>query len=204
MDDLDEGEMTALRAVKNLNRVGTVMDDMRPVDSSSVLLEYSYRPMDNIMKFWAGPSYWKINRPRVSVMGTSTVATVAASAAHRPRKMVRKKFAPIEFVDDDECDVSAFISVNSKEAQKLRKVNIYKRWEPKKLKLPTNLHLDRNRYDTFFYAPSLHHEWSKQPVHTLDVQTSYNYSNAEDREYCSNIHVSQQDLVRKREIIDDC
>lgn len=192
MDELDEREVIALRQVKNLHRTRTVMEDMRPVDASSALLEYSYRPMDNIMKFWAGPSYWKINRPRVShsISTTTNVAKTANVASNRGRKVGRKICEPIEFLPDDEFDDSMFISVNSAAAQKLRRVNISKRWDPKSQKLPTNLHLDRNRYDTYFYAPSLRHEWSKEPVHTLDVQTSYNYSNAEDREYCSNIHVS--------------
>lgn len=195
LDELDEREITALRQVKNLHRPGTVMEDMRPVDSSSALLEYSYRPMDNIMKFWAGPSYWKINRPRVSVMATSTVAVTANVASNRNRKVARKRFEPIQFPSDGEIDLSMFISTNSAAAQRLRRVNISKRWDPKSLKLPTNLHLDRNRYDTYYYAPNLRHEWSKEPAHTLDVQTSYNYANAEDREYCSNIHVSWGDWV---------
>lgn len=199
LDELDEVEVIALRQVKNLHRTGTVMEDMRPVDSTSALLEYSYRPMDNIMKFWAGPSYWKINRPRVSVMATSRAAvTETVAASNRGRKVARKRYEPIEFKDKEDCDFSMFISVNSAAAQKLRRVNVSKRWDPKATKLPTNLHMDRNRYDTYYYAPNLRHEWSKQPVHTLDVQTSYNYSNADDREYCSNIHVKYFKQKKKK------
>lgn len=191
LDDMDEREVVALRAVKNLHRSGTVMEDMRPVDSSSALLEYSYRRIDNITKFWAGPSYWKVHRARrVTALGTSTVEhTVANVASNRGRKVARKRFEPVQFQDEDTCDLSMFISTNSEASQRLRRVNVSKRWDPKSQKMPTNLHLDRNRYDAYYFAPSLRHEWSKEPVHTPDVQTSYNYSNAGDREYCSNIVV---------------
>lgn len=197
LDQMDVEDMQAICAVRCLRRNATQMDDMRPVDSTSNTLEYSYRPLDNISRFWAGPSYWKIHKPRPSAVTNNRMsgadhqaAPIVGRAAAYQRRLAeqRDKIEAFEFVPDDEFDDSMFLSVRSAEAQKLRKINIYKRWDPKKLRLPTNLHLDRQRFDKYFYAPGLTVEWNKEPAHSVVSQTSaYNYDNADDREYCRNM-----------------
>lgn len=199
LDQMDAEDMQAICAVRSLRRNATQMDDMRPVDSTSNTLEYSYRPLENISRFWAGPSYWKIHKARASTIaggtndrtGTDNQSARIVGRAHavqRRQAEQRDKLEPFEFVPDEEFDDSMFMSVRSADALKLRKINIYKRWDPKKLRLPTNLHLDRQRFDKYFYAPGLQVEWNKEPAHSVVSQTSaYNYDNADDREYCRNM-----------------
>lgn len=190
LDQMDAEDMQAISAVRSLRRNADTLNDMRPVDAHSSQLEYSYRPLENISRFWAGPSYWKIQRPRPSIAaalknrGSSVVGAVGQQNKAQPQ---RRKFEPIEFQEN--FDSSMFISVSSAEAAKLRKMNLFKRWDPKKLRLPTDLHLDRQRFDKYFYAPGLPVEWHKEPAHSVVSQTAaYDYNNAEDREYCSNLH----------------
>lgn len=192
LDQMDADDMRAISAVRSLRRNADQVDDMRPVDAQSSQLEYSYRPLENISRFWAGPSYWKIQRPRRSAL-TNHAANRGSSVVGGPvgqqqrAQPQRRKFEPVEFKEN--FDASLFISVRSAQASKLRKMNLFKRWDPKKLRLPTDLHLDRQRYDKYFYAPGLPVEWHKEPAHSVVSQTAaYDYNNAEDREYCSNLH----------------
>lgn len=148
---------------------------MRPVNGTK--LEYSYRPLDNINQFWAGPSYWKIRpKSRKLTMGgrpsfaDSDAASSQASsiATHTIKRKVtnRSKAEKIRFVSminnvpDDSRDISededdAYMSIESKVAQKFKKTNVYKRWDSKRLKLPTDLQIDRGLFGYYEYCPSV-------------------------------------------------
>lgn len=146
---------------------------MRPFDGTK--LEYSYRPLDNINQFWAGPSYWKmrsksrkITLGRPSLSDTESLSSQATSVDTHPIKRKatnRNKVEKVKFISvtsnipdessdytDDDDDV--FLSIGSKAAQKLKKNNVYKRWDSKRLKLPTDLHVDRNLFNYYEYCPS--------------------------------------------------
>lgn len=146
---------------------------MRPFDGTK--LEYSYRPLDNINQFWAGPSYWKIRaKSRKLTMGRPSLADTESSQAtaidtHTIKRKAnsRNKAEKIKFVSihsntpdkssdnaDEDDDDDAFLSIGSKAAQKLKKNNVYKRWDSKRLKLPTDLHVDRNLFNYYEYCPS--------------------------------------------------
>lgn len=152
-----------------------MIQDMRPVDG--IKLEYSYRPLDNINQFWAGPSYWKIRaKSRKLTMGSrpsfaeSEAASSQASsiATHTIKRKVtnRNKAEKVKFVSminngpDDSRDMSededdAYMSIESKAAQKFKKTNVYKRWDSKRLKLPTDLQIDRELFNFYEYCPSV-------------------------------------------------
>lgn len=189
-NELTSDDRNAIVACKGLRRVPTVIEDLRPDDASK--LEYSYRPLDNINQFWAGPSYWKFRKSRKMTIGKdSSVASVPTrNAEHQAakRKNNRNKFEPIPLNKfDEEDEDSLFIQILSKAAQRMKKTNSHKRWDLKKLKLPTDLHIDRNLFEFYEFCPGV-------PLQHIDanstpqIQTSgYNYDNADDREYCSNV-----------------
>lgn len=188
--DLTNDDRSAINACKALRRVPTVIEDLRPDDASK--LEYSYRPLDNINQFWAGPSYWKFRKSRKVTMSkeltVESMPTRSAEAMAAKRKISRNKIEPISLqqfdVDEDE---SLFISVQSKAAQRMKKGNSHKRWDPKKLKLPTDLHIDQNLFNSYEFCPGILPQYVDLSS-TPQIQTSgYNYDNADDREYCSNV-----------------
>lgn len=189
-NELTSDDRNAINACKGLRRVPTVIEDLRPADASK--LEYSYRPLDNINQFWAGPSYWKFRKSRKMTMGKdSTVASVPthnAVAQAAKRKSNRNKIEPIplqKFYEDE--DDTLFILISSKAAQRMKKSNLHKRWDPKKLKLPTDLHIDRNLFEFYEFCPGIPLQHTN-PNSTPQIQASgYNYDNADDREYCSNV-----------------
>lgn len=177
MQIIDDRE--AIKACKGLRREASILQDMRPVDGSR--LEYSYRPLDNINKFWAGPSYWKI-RPKSrkltdgqpsfadSDSASSRSSSIGSSTTRRRKVSSRNRIESIKFVkttfargqcenDENRCpDVDieddTYISVDSKVAQKFKRHNVYKRWDSKRLKLPTDLHVDRGLFNCYTYCPS--------------------------------------------------
>lgn len=159
-DDEELAQMSATDRIaimkcRGLHKTINVLEDLRPVDASSASLEYSYRPLDNIGHFWAGPSYWKFRqarRPlRLTQLNSATISHVAAADAKRKKKPA-KYMGPI--TDDYVYDPSIFISVNSKEAKKIRCIDI-KKWDENKLKLPVDYHVDRTRFDRYVFAPGI-------------------------------------------------
>lgn len=168
----------AINACKGLRRETTILQDMRPVDGSR--LEYSYRPLDNINQFWAGPSYWKFrtksrklttgNRISFDASVSSQNSSSSSLASKRRKVPSRKGNEAVKFInttytssesenDENRCpdgdlDDGTFLSIDSKVAQKFRKNNVYKRWDSKRLKLPTDLHVDRGLFNFFTYCPS--------------------------------------------------
>lgn len=193
IEDLTPEDRTAINACKGLRRQKTIIEDLRPDDTSK--LEYSYRPLDNINQFWAGPSYWKFRKSRkLTINKDSTESTDASSKAvaaaqAQKRRSQKKKLETIPIIQlyDANEDNGIFISINSKMAEKLKKGNWQKRWDPKKLKLPTDLQIDRTLFNHYEYCPSLTVKSSEPKVVPQINAGGYNYDNVDDREYCSNV-----------------
>lgn len=146
-ESLTEDDQHAIKACRGLRRVTNVITDMTP-DDASTNLEYSYRSLtDKFTRFWAGPSYWKFKVNR----GENVVRTTVGDK--NKKKTFKNKIEPIPF--DDDANDSMFISVDGRPAAKLRKANIYNRWDGRKTKLPRDFKLDRNRFLRYSLAPGL-------------------------------------------------
>ena len=59
-DDLNDDDQQAINRCRGLKRQPVVIEDMQP--NESIQLEYSYRPLDHIGQFWAGPAHWKFRK----------------------------------------------------------------------------------------------------------------------------------------------
>ncbi|KAJ6646730.1 Condensin complex subunit 2, partial [Pseudolycoriella hygida] len=147
-DDLDsftEDDQNALKLCRGLRRTKNFITDMTP-DDASLNLEYSYRALDQKFNcFWAGPSYWKFKIKRTGPIRSTT--------GEPKKKTFKNKIEPVYFEEDS--NELSFISIDSRPAAKLRKANIYNRWDGRKTKLPKDFQLDRNRYLSYLLAPSL-------------------------------------------------
>ncbi|XP_053670361.1 condensin complex subunit 2 [Anopheles nili] len=159
-DDFAEDDVMALEQCKGLRRKTVMIEDMRPVDTTSSPLEYSYRPLDNISQFWAGPAHWKFKRsmrPRMAISITDATSSNTASAIERPRR--RRKRFELETLDDIlSVSESMFLEYNPSRPIKgitHLKSLICKKWETKKLKLPTDYNIDPKRFEVFKYAKGI-------------------------------------------------
>lgn len=147
----------AIQQCRGLHRSMNAIEDLRPIDAAtSLTLEYSYRPLNNISKFWAGPSYWKFRQPLRRRLKTSAVAATAGV-----KTSAAKQYEPLDLTAP--FDSSIFISVHSDQAKKIRQCDVSK-WDEKKLKLPTDYHVDRTRFDRYVFAPGIPYKcWLKRP-----------------------------------------
>uniref|UniRef100_U5EZU8 Condensin complex subunit 2 n=1 Tax=Corethrella appendiculata TaxID=1370023 RepID=U5EZU8_9DIPT len=196
-DHLNEEDLQALQACRGLKRQTMVLEDMRPVDHS--ILEYSYRPLDIIDQFWAGPSHWKFKRskPRSTLRSSVATGTTGASGAGEQvkgaRQVRRKKRFETDTIDDAlSLNESRFRIVNESRPLKsitYQKQTILKKWDNKKLKLPTDLNLERNRYDVFHLAPGLRTKESTSDAEPNVPASDYDYNNPTDQAYCPRIPV---------------
>lgn len=170
-------DQSAIGACKTLRRAPVVLQDMRPIDSSSSNLEYSYRPLNEFNQFWAGPSHWKI---RKHLGKRRTQLNQQPNAANRPKNS-KSKIEPIHFADTTVTEAtSCTISLNSKTAEKQKRLNIYRKWDSKRMKLPTNLMFDRNRFNYFTNAASLPVNEFETLITPNTEETGYNYDNVDD------------------------
>lgn len=191
-DELTAEDRDALKQCKGLRRTTTMIEDLRPDDASK--LEYSYRTYDNITQFWAGPSYWKFRKSRKLTMGSNTTAgtevirNVGATVRRKPNRMKvvptfeEAENEPNEMADEAIClglnkDENAFISEKSKGGQKFKKTNLYKRWDSKKLKLPTDMRLDPHLFETYLYMPSACTNLPNMTSATPQTQNDYDQGN---------------------------
>lgn len=199
-DDLTQEDRAAISLCKGLRRKPTIIEDLRPSDTTK--LEYSYRPLDNINQFWAGPSYWKFRKSRKLTMNRESIASsdggsIAPIAHANRRKANSKKIEPIKFTTLIENGTDAdsdddFILSDSKQAVKFKKNSVYKRWDSKKLKLPTDLQIDRNLFNFYAFLPSL--TIGKKPIETpviseIDGDDAYDFDHADDDDgvaFCDN------------------
>lgn len=191
--ELTQEDHEAINACKGLRRKQTLIEDLRPADATK--LEYSYRPLDNINQFWAGPSYWKFRKSRKLTMHRSSLASTASGqstikmvAQGAKRRNNRPKAEPTKFttliesslaIDQDSDD--DFISIDSRAAQKFKKSTLYRRWDSKRLKLPTDLHVDRNLFNYYTFCPSISsvkERPNETPVN--EVEDDYEFDHAVD------------------------
>uniref|UniRef100_A0A8D8BHT2 Condensin complex subunit 2 n=4 Tax=Culex pipiens TaxID=7175 RepID=A0A8D8BHT2_CULPI len=197
-DEFNEEDHLALQNCRGLKRKTVVIEDMRPIDSSSINLEYSYRALDNISQFWAGPSHWKFKRSKgPSSLRFSTVSGGAAGPdgkATKGKPTTRKKKRFDEHVIDDIISVEEdlFVAYNPLRPTikniTHQKSMICKKWDSKKLKLPTDYHLERNRFDVNAYARGLKvRDFDAAPEPDLPVDDEYDYGNPVDQNYCSRV-----------------
>lgn len=151
---LSAEDRDALQLCKGLRRQTNIIEDLRPADTSK--LEYSYRPMDHISQFWAGPSYWKFRKSRKLTINSNatadSIANANAASVKRRQARINTKVSFTEHIEEEDDD-SVFVPENGKIGQRLKNSNLYRRFDAKKLKLPTDLHIDRSLFDTYVYAP---------------------------------------------------
>ncbi|XP_039951582.1 condensin complex subunit 2 [Bactrocera tryoni] len=148
-EELTTEERTAINNCRGLRKAPVLLEDLRPVDATSKL-EYSYRPLDKISQFWAGPSHWKFKRarPRPSTAPTLQGVNNQRAPARRGHALSKKRSKQLKF--EQEFD-DIFIKI---EKYKARKANYHKKWDQRKLKLPTDLQLNSEMFNKFKCAPS--------------------------------------------------
>ncbi|GAB0087667.1 Condensin complex subunit 2 [Sergentomyia squamirostris] len=180
--DLDEDNRAAILACKGLRRKPDIIQDLRPTESNHSHLEYSYRPMDKINQYWAGPSHWKFKKAsKLSFLPRESAGT-AARRSRRPKTSALARADTLAATTDD--IYFPFADV------KLRQKSSRKKWDQKeKLKLPTDFQFDRNMFTTYKNAPGLVVQEAPSDVAqgALPIADDYNYDNLADRSYCSNV-----------------
>ncbi|XP_034472045.1 condensin complex subunit 2 [Drosophila innubila] len=165
LEELTAEERTTLQNCRLLRKQPERIDDLRPVDGSS-RLEYSYRPMDQISQFWAGPSHWKFRRTRARSTlgqlnvqdnnaacgrGSSTNNNAAAARARRAaQQAARRRSQQLNFGLYIE-SMFQTLEFNTK----LRKANCQKKWDARKLVLPTRFEFEPNYFYRYEHAPSI-------------------------------------------------
>ncbi|XP_055903543.1 condensin complex subunit 2 [Eupeodes corollae] len=168
-EELTNEERGAINQCRGLRKAAVLIEDLRPVDASSKL-EYSYRPLDKISQFWAGPSHWKFKKPRArsSVIdphrfSQQPVGNKQNNARSRAKQRQSKHVNFGEFHDD------LFVKLDEK--FKSRKTNVQKKWDARKLKLPTDLQIDPNMFYKFRFAPGIPVEEDAIESQTPTLQT---------------------------------
>lgn len=203
-EDLNDEAMAAVNKCKGLKRQPVVIEDMQP--ETAVHLEYSYRPLDNIDQFWAGPSHWKFRQSRrhCSSVGTRASQATAVNSntsvppvrkVARKKKIIAKSEVLLEDLMDFDEDNDVIISITRKaNRQQVSTQTITKRWDSKKLRLPIDFKLVNDIFDRFIHASTI--QISSNPDATFtgnDDGMPYDYDNENDRNYCSRIAESQSD-----------
>lgn len=174
-DNLPDDDRHAISSCRGLRRVMNVITDMTP-DDASTNLEYSYRSLtEKFTRFWAGPSYWKFKVNRGDNVLRNKVG------GDKKKKTFKHKIEPIDF--EDEANDSMFISIDGRPAAKLRKANIYNRWDARKTKLPRDFQLERNRFLRYSFAPGL----------TFDIPSSSSPQTIESDIVDDNDHDNESD-----------
>ncbi|XP_053686298.1 condensin complex subunit 2 [Sabethes cyaneus] len=165
-DEYNEDDQIALQNCNGLKRKTVIIEDMRPIDSSSINLEYSYRALDAISQFWAGPSHWKFKRSkslRGPSIGANTLSLALASGKGKQKQTDKqsrkKKRFELDTLDDiisvgEELFPAYSHNKPVKNITHLKSL-ICKKWDSKKLKLPTDFHLERHRFDMNAFAKGI-------------------------------------------------
>ncbi|XP_058836240.1 condensin complex subunit 2 [Topomyia yanbarensis] len=195
-DEFNEEDQIALQNCRGLKRKTVIIEDMRPIDSSSANLEYSYRALDNISQFWAGPSHWKFKRSK-DLRSLSMHMSTLGKAKPKEKQTRKKKRFEMDTLDD-------MISIGeelfpaysqSKPVKNIthQKSLICKKWDSKKLKLPTDFHLERNRFDINVFAKGMKvKDFDTAPEPDVPVD-EYDYDNPVDQNYCSRVMNDETD-----------
>lgn len=202
-DDLNEQDRIAVDRCKGLRRTPIVIEDMQPETCAN--LEYSYRPLDMIDQFWAGPSHWKFRQSRRTCASLGARASGMASATQefgpdgQKQKIVRKRkiartlgellIGDIYNIDENMQNCVVKISPRMKGTQ-LSVQTISKKWDAKKHKLPQDYKIPLDTFDKFLYASTIHISSNSDVTFTGTDDNDgapYDYDNETDRNYCSRL-----------------
>lgn len=201
-EDLEEEDRDAIMRCRGLRRQPVVIEDMRPIDGMSSHLEYSYRPLDMISQFWAGPSHWKFRRTRTTMtksIGSSAASEDTIGAANQN---VRKPRKPRKRKVNEPDGKKGILSLTTegfifrdpvkgmKKTMTYSKGHISKKWNAQKLCLPTDRKFDNDMFDKFKFAPQLRPRSHESEIESEVPVSVYNYDNEQDKEYCRQINVS--------------
>lgn len=205
-DDVEEDQIDALNRCRGLKRQPILIEDMQP-ETSAVLSDYSYRPLDTIDQFWAGPSHWKFRYSRkthlagsigsrasvLSSASTSCISEIQAAQQRpkvpRKKKIVRRAEVTLEeALNADEYDTLFVQKGKSKNTQITVQI-MAKRWDSKKLKLPVDHRISSDIFDNFSHASAISINSNPDATFTGtdNDDNIYNYDNELDRNYCSRI-----------------
>ncbi|XP_037710702.1 condensin complex subunit 2 [Drosophila subpulchrella] len=154
LDELTVEEQMVLKNCRRLRKQTEFLEDLRPVDGKSKL-EYSYRPMEQISQFWAGPSHWKFKRtrPRTTFSQTNGPADTQPIRSQRPKKSHLAANRRAKAVAYGKVTENFFQQLDTTIRQ--RRVNFQKKWDPRKLILPTKFNLDPDLFFKYDSAPSI-------------------------------------------------
>lgn len=180
-----EEEEIAIKACSALRFSQTRLSDLRPVEND-MPLEYSYRPMDRISQFWAGPSHWKFRR-NTNIRRPLIQAQQKTNATQKKTTKSTKKM-PLDFFSFDKNEDKDFLSINSVQAKKVKKLACYNEPNPKKLKLPNDSRINSNFFEYFCYAPGILNKVPLQ-TETNDVAKDMITSNEPEINEEQNYHV---------------
>jgi condensin complex subunit 2 len=205
-EDLNEFDEIAMQRCKGLRRQAIVIENMQPVVASN--LEYSYRPMDNIDRFWAGPSHWKFRQSRRTAMSIGLRNSMHPNAIEgsgmqqqqrgiKKRKMIGVCHIMLEdTLKVEEEKVGIIIDIAAKKKTQLSNQTIARKWDPKKLKLPIDYQTSPHLFEKFLSLCSS----TKLTLHNDvpftdedDGSHAYNYNNINDRNYCSRLPENSDD-----------
>uniref|UniRef100_A0A6P4EAW0 Condensin complex subunit 2 n=1 Tax=Drosophila rhopaloa TaxID=1041015 RepID=A0A6P4EAW0_DRORH len=155
IEELTTEEQMVINNRRRLGKQAEFIEDLRPVDGNSKL-EYSYRPMEQISQFWAGPSHWKFKRTRPHSTFTQTTGQADAQPvrSQRPKKSTHLTAnRRAKAVDYGNVTENFFQPLDTSIRQ--RRVNFEKKWDSCKLILPTKFNLDPDYFFKYESAPSI-------------------------------------------------
>lgn len=187
-DELTVEEQVAINNCKGLRRAPVLIEDMRPVDSSSSTLEYSYRPMDKISQFWAGPSHWKFKKSRNKSLSLAQRFSANHTGDNRKqnlrgkRKPLKFRTQPLEFLEIHD---NLFQKLDEK--SKMRKANIQKKWDAKRMKLPTDLQINKDIFDIYSYSLGTQVMEEVEAALSPDIPDGSDYDNPNSEKFCDDI-----------------
>lgn len=197
-EQLEVEDREAIMRCRGIRRDAIVIEDMKPVDASSGHLEYSYRPLDVISQFWAGPSHWKFRRTRSMAKKSFASANQSASGPQvvgSKRKTTRKKKQHVNVTEEELFNEVPDVFIERNPDKPLKKItytrtHISRKWNIKRLRLPTIMKIEPDVFDKFTSGPQLRPMNLKvEPELELHVQ-QYDYNNEVDNEYCRDVNVS--------------
>lgn len=195
-EDLNEMDRVALDRCKGLKRQAIVIEDMQPETAAS--MDYSYRRLDMIDQFWAGPSHWKFRQSRRTAMSigsrfsqaTESLSSVDAarrSKVSRKRKTIKKSSATLEDFRNLDEDLSVVFKVSrGVKGTIISTQTILRKWDSKKHKLPEDFNIPLDVFDKYLQASTIRINSNPDVTFTGndDDAASYDYNNDTDRNYC--------------------
>lgn len=200
-EDMNEQDLNAVHRCKGLRRVPVLIEDMQPETCAN--LEYSYRPLEMIDQFWAGPSHWKFRNSRRTAMSMGTRASHVTNSTQicgvigqkntvRKRKVV-KNSGPVlmgDIYNTDENMQNVVVKITSRMKGTMLSVQtISKKWDTKKHKLPQDYKIPIETFEKFLNKSTI--QINSNPDITFtgndDDGAGYDYDNETDRNYCSRL-----------------